>query len=986
MQQAPHRFKINALLITMLVCVCVVVLLALLINISSRSALLMSVPQKVPPSRSQLRNIGADSQPDSPDGATRTYSFENGGYGTETTAANAPFVTGVKGSGISLTGPGVLKAYMKSLTVDGSNSGFSFFYKPTNPGFLTNNYDCQIVKYIFLPLSSGASTDFISISKNASNQLQLNVTIGGTALTPMYSDFIPISQSFSTDQGYTAQSAWDTNTWHQLGIFTKRDGGLLKITLYIDGYKALTQTYNTFLPVSSGQYSLQFRPFGLTTCSYALDEVKFYNFSPRSEEIEAGIERSDLATVTRTAPSNGVVSVSTPSNPTYSTVSFTLNTSATITTNGGIRLALPHSQGWGSNFSDWLSDPVQISASSTNGTQFQIARRRYITSSNVVEFKPNQDLPTGSTVNITLANLVSPRWTGNAEPFRFLVDTGTGYYYLLPKPYPSVIVRSNVARSLYLRAPSQIVDDEEFDLIIRAEDDYRNLAYNHTSNMTLSLAGAASGATVNAASCMTCQGGQGIFVMSSSEHGLKRLRVSTMGAITGSTIQIQVFDSTLNATYKSTPIKVISSTDSSPKIYWGNLHQHTKNSDGRGTPAEHYDIARYESGLDFSAVIDHMGWENSGVEHRYIDQTLNDQEIDENRNAAITKNADGTFVTFYGFEYRSEVPGDVLGVSTEGSSGQVTYSELDKENEDPRNPNTVEMNAGDWNMYFLDPNSTLIPEYDLRRILSRAVSTNQQVIIYPHHMGPSPLDNFSDYYPRLSFYRYSNRNITPVIDICRAPGRVEPFGQVALSLGYRVGFVGSDDDHTGHPGRNVWELRTGGNGECFIAVLSTALTRQGIFSAIRNRNTYAATHKGMLLDVKMSTSPTQQPSVLIGQSVSTNSRYVKIRGTVGSSGVVNPNASGADRGKIEIVKAQIISSSRSPSDFSPEIIQVPASSISCPASNSNTVCSFEFVQQDYTQNPPSANSNYSNGVLYYVRFNDHLNRQAWSSPFFIDYQ
>lgn len=987
MQRVLHQLKANVVFFVAIVCICVLVFVVVVTAIFNRGMILKRTAQNVTSSSSLLRNVSADSEPESPEAATRSYPFENGVYGPETNASNAPFVSGVKGSGISLSGSGSFKAYMKSLTVDGSSSGFGFFFKPTNPGFLTNNYACSIAQYNLIPPGGGQINSSLKLSKNANNQLQIGVTIEGVTLEPLLSDFITTAQSFASSQGYTAQSPWDTNTWHHIGVFTKRENNMLRLTLYVDGFKALTKTYNTFLPTSSGSYyRLDFRPLGLTTCSYHLDEVSFFNLSPRSEEIEAGIERSDLATVTRTAPSSGIVSVSTPSGNTQSTVSFSLNTLAPIATGGGVRLVLPHSQGWGSSFSDWLTDPVQISASSTSGTQFQISRHRYITSSNVVEFRPTQNIPAGSTISITLANLTSPRWTGNAEPFRFLVDTGSGYYYLLPKPYPSVVVRSYTAKSLYLRTPSQIVDGEEFDLIIRAEDDYRNLAYDHTSNMTLSLSGAPVGATVSASSCSTCQGGQGIFAMSNSEHGLKRLRVTTSGATAGNVVQIQINDSRLNTSYKSSPIKVISSTDPAPKIYWGNLHHHTKNSDGRGTPAEHYDIARYESGLDFSTVIDHVGWENTGVDHRYIDQTLNDQEIDENRTAAINKNVDGKFVTFYGFEYRSEVPGDVLGVSSEAKSQQISYSQVDKESDGPESPNSVELNAGDWNFYFLNPYDSLIPEYDLRRVLTRVVSANQQVIIYPHHMGPDPQTNLSDYYPRLSFYQYSNQNITPVIDICRAPGRVELFGQAALSLGYRVGFVGSDDDHTGHPGRNIWELRTGGNGECFIAVLSNTLTREGIFSAIRSRNTYAATHKGMLLDVKMSNSPTQQPSVLIGETVSTSSRYVKISGTVGSTGIVNPFAAGADRGKIEIVKAQIIGGGRPSSNFSPEIIQVPTSGITCPASNSNRVCNFEFVQEDYTQSPPSSNSHYSNGVLYYVRFNDHNDRQVWSSPFFIDYQ
>jgi hypothetical protein len=53
----------------------------------------------------------------------------------------------------------------------------------------------------------------------------------------------------------------------------------------------------------------------------------------------------------------------------------------------------------------------------------------------------------------------------------------------------------------------------------------------------------------------------------------------------------------------------------------------------------------------------------------------------------------------------------------------------------------------------------------------------------------------------------------------------------------RLGFVGSSDDHSGHPGRSMWWNRQG-----LLAAWADSLTREGVLAAIRARHTYAYSH------------------------------------------------------------------------------------------------------------------------------------------------
>ena len=56
---------------------------------------------------------------------------------------------------------------------------------------------------------------------------------------------------------------------------------------------------------------------------------------------------------------------------------------------------------------------------------------------------------------------------------------------------------------------------------------------------------------------------------------------------------------------------LISTTDAvAYNVYYGQLHSHTRISDGTGSPAQAYEYARDTAGLDFFSIADHDYWPN----------------------------------------------------------------------------------------------------------------------------------------------------------------------------------------------------------------------------------------------------------------------------------------------------------------------------------------------------------------------------------------
>ena len=97
---------------------------------------------------------------------------------------------------------------------------------------------------------------------------------------------------------------------------------------------------------------------------------------------------------------------------------------------------------------------------------------------------------------------------------------------------------------------------------------------------------------------------------------------------------------------------------------------------------------------------------------------------------------------------------------------------------------------------------------------------------------------------------FHDPQIEPLIEVCSAWGRFGWMIEEALRRGYRIGFVGGSDDHSGRPGacqpgRGHFAAR--GGLTCYYV---RSFDRSGLWEAMRERRCYATTGSRIALDVR----------------------------------------------------------------------------------------------------------------------------------------
>ena len=258
------------------------------------------------------------------------------------------------------------------------------------------------------------------------------------------------------------------------------------------------------------------------------------------------------------------------------------------------------------------------------------------------------------------------------------------------------------------------------------------------------------------------------------------------------------------------------------RVFFGNLHSHTAFSDGTGTPEDAYTRARDSAGLHFLAITDHnypgsdgTGDRKDGVEMGREPTLYTGPRPDAIILTARRMSEDGRFIALYGQEFSAQDSGNHMNVFEVDAVIDVPSGRFDSlvgwmtaRPEAQRHLPIVQLNhpvrydrADEYGADDFDTPATWIATLDRFVRLIEVVN------------GPwaAPIQGPPDEVMEADYRHF-------------------------LNLGFHVAPTANQDNHYSNWG-TVNDIRTG--------VVATALTRDAILAALRNRHAYATEDKNL---------------------------------------------------------------------------------------------------------------------------------------------
>ncbi len=370
---------------------------------------------------------------------------------------------------------------------------------------------------------------------------------------------------------------------------------------------------------------------------------------------------------------------------------------------------------------------------------------------------------------------------------------------------------------LRVYAPSQVQTGQPFNVLVRPEDRFGNVASQrpgelHVQNGDESVS-VGRRADSDASSCCMLEG------RVLDDPGVFRLTVE---------------DRANELIARSNPIRCVENLDAlADLLLWGMIHGHTETSDGTGSLDHYFAYMRDDCLLDFGAPGD----------HDHVFET-SDEMWRMTQEATCRYDEPGRFVTFLGYEWAKW-----------------------RRNGD-----------GDRNVYFLDDHRPLYRSDEGHCPTPAdlfAALQGETALIIPHHSANA--GNFCDWKDHdpekerlveiFSVWGSSERSVhqgnlhpirpqaegSPDIDAAEVQSG---FVQKALELGWRVGFTAGGDDHQAHPGDETqrgtppWRWKAG-----LMAVRASAKTREAIWDGLWRRNCYGTTGPRIIVSFSLDGSP-----------------------------------------------------------------------------------------------------------------------------------
>jgi hypothetical protein len=504
-----------------------------------------------------------------------------------------------------------------------------------------------------------------------------------------------------------------------------------------------------------------------------------------------------------------------------------------VSAGGEIRVQQPHLSNGGrmqTRFPD-REGYVSVEASSAPAT-LRLYTRPYPLMELVINVAAGS-LQEGDTLTITLGDTAggSPGIFTNKDMadlrFRIGVWPSADAQPSIMADTPVLRVTNGPAARLGMVAPSVVEPGQPLALVIRADDEVGypcraqdEFAYAGNIELT-TTSGRAQGERAPGQAPAAKESDSspcGLIApveLTDNDAGVKRIILSDVcpSAPTGSVFRIVARDPATGICGQSNPISCREAPER--RLYWGEIHSHSTESDGRLPIDFLYRYARDYAALDFA----------SSGDHGLADDPA---KWDIAKEYAGRYNEPHRFVTLLGTEFSKPAP------------------------------------FGDRNAYF----KTLdVPYCDCPRDLQCVwdwVAEHGGLLI-PHQLASPPM---------AIDWQYFDPRVERLVEIASCHGNFEkpdmPYGvaarhgvfkglvaegsfyQDALARGYRLGVIGSSDahdTHTGHTPYGSWRSSP------LAAVWATELTREAIFQAMWDRRCYATSGARILLETWVNGAP-----------------------------------------------------------------------------------------------------------------------------------
>jgi hypothetical protein len=315
------------------------------------------------------------------------------------------------------------------------------------------------------------------------------------------------------------------------------------------------------------------------------------------------------------------------------------------------------------------------------------------------------------------------------------------------------------------------------------------------------------------------------------------LRISGGGIISEPGVyRLVVRDEEKGLVAESNPIKIVRSKDAK-KIYWGDLHVHSYESDGIGSPDYNNEFCRDIAALDYSCICDHA---------RGVFETI--------RESAIKYTQPGRFLSFSGFEgMAADMPG----------SGHVNFYFVD---DSPAYEQIFRAKAGEPGGF-----ETRSQVWDAFLALG-----NKKVVAVPHNHNRGGWDDMDSPVLRL----IEVHSVWGNSEYTATPEKAYKFGhttyrtfQQALANGLKMGCIGAGDEHAGRGGSGTWLRHFRSNTAGISAAYAGSLTKQDVFDSLWDRRVYGTTGARILLDFSVNGRPMGSE---IRVSTATAERKIKV--------------------------------------------------------------------------------------------------------------